>query len=114
MARAAGHEPRILRFPFEENDRAIAEGTTQGLVKVVATGRGRVLGASIVGAHAGELILPWVLAVQQRIGVGKLAQAIVPYPTLSEASARAAGNFHAPMLFGQRTRRLVRLLSRLG
>ena len=113
-ARAAGHEPRILRFPFEENDRAIAEGTTQGLVKVVATGRGRVLGASIVGAHAGELILPWVLAVQQRIGVGKLAQAIVPYPTLSEASARAAGNFHAPMLFGQRTRRLVRLLSRLG
>ena len=113
-ARAAGHELRILRFPFAENDRAIAEGATQGLVKVVATRRGRVLGASIAGAHAGELILPWVLAVQHRIGIGKLAQAIVPYPTLSEASTRAAGNFHAPMLFGARMRRLVRLLARLG
>ena len=113
-ARARGHEPRVLRFPFAENDRAIAEDATDGLVKVVATGRGRVLGAAIVGAHAGELILPWVLAVKNRLGVGKLAQAIVPYPTLSEASARAAGSFHAPMLFGRRTRRLVRLLARLG
>ncbi len=113
-ARAKGNEVRILRFPFEENDRAIAEGATSGLVKVVATPRGRVLGASIVGAHAGELILPWVLAVKYRLGVGKLAQAIVPYPTLSEASARAAGSFHAPMLFGPRTKRLVRLLARLG
>ena len=113
-ARAKGNEMRILRFPFEENDRAIAEGATRGLVKVVATRRGRVLGASIVGAHAGELILPWVLAVKYRLGVGKLAQAIVPYPTLSEASARAAGSFHAPMLFGPRTKRLVRMLARLG
>ncbi len=113
-ARAAGHEPRILRFPFAENDRAIAEGATSGLVKVVASRRGRVLGASIVGAHAGELILPWVLAVKNRLRVGKIAQAIVPYPTLSEASARAAGSFHTPMLFGARTRRLVRLLARLG
>ena len=113
-ARAKSNEVRILRFPFEENDRAIAEGATRGLVKVVATRRGRVLGASIVGAHAGELILPWVLAVKYRLGVGKLAQAIVPYPTLSEASARAAGSFHAPMLFGPRTKRLVRMLARLG
>ena len=113
-ARAQGHAPRVLRFAFAENDRAIAEGATRGLVKVVATGRGRVLGAAIVGAHAGELILPWVLAVKNRLGVGKLAQAIVPYPTLSEASARAAGSFHTPMLFGPRTRRLVRLLARLG
>ena len=113
-ARAKGNEVRILRFPFEENDRAIAEGATRGLVKVVATRRGRVLGASIVGAHAGELILPWVLAVKYRLGVGKLAQAIVPYPTLSEASARAARSFHAPMLFGPRTKRLVRMLARLG
>ncbi len=113
-ARAAGHEPRVLRFPFAENDRAICEGATRGLVKVVATRRGRVLGASIVGRHAGELILPWTLAVKNRLGVGKLAQAIVPYPTLSEASARAAGSFHTPALFGPRTRRLVRLLARLG
>ena len=113
-ARARGDEVRILRFPFDQNDRAIAEGATTGLVKVVASRRGRVLGASIVGAHAGELILPWVLAVKYRLGVGKLAQAIVPYPTLSEVSARAAGSFHAPALFSTRTKRLVRMLARLG
>ena len=92
-ARAAGHKLRLLRFPFSENDRAVAEGDTEGLIKVVATSRGRVLGASIVGPHAGELILPWALAVKQRLKVGALAQAIVPYPTLSEVSARAAGTF---------------------
>ena len=113
-ARAGGQEVRVLRFPFEENDRAIAEGATDGLIKVVAAKRGRVLGATIVGKHAGELILPWVLAVKYKLGVGKLAQAIVPYPTLSEVSARAAGSFHAPMLFGARTKRLVRMLARLG
>ena len=113
-ARARGDELRILRFPFAENDRAIAEGATGGLIKVMATKRGRVLGASIVGVHAGELILPWVLAVKYKLGVGKLAQAIVPYPTLSEVSARAAGSFHAPMLFSARTKRLVRMLARLG
>ena len=113
-ARTSGQEVRILRFPFAENDRAIAEGATTGLIKVMATKRGRVLGASIVGAHAGELILPWVLAVKYRLGVGKLAQAIVPYPTLSEVSARAAGSFHTPTLFSARTKRLVRMLARLG
>ena len=112
--RAKGQEVRILRFPFAENDRAIAEGATNGLIKVMATRRGRVLGASIVGVHAGELILPWVLAVKYRLGVGKLAQAIVPYPTLSEVSARAAGSFHTPTLFSARTKRLVRMLARLG
>ena len=113
-ARAKGQEVRILRFPFAENDRAIAEGATTGLIKVMATRRGRVLGASIVGSHAGELILPWVLALKYRLGVGKLAQAIVPYPTLSEVSARAAGSFHTPTLFSPRTKRLVRMLARLG
>ena len=113
-ARAKGQEVRILRFPFAENDRAIAEGVTTGLIKVVATRRGRVLGASIVGSHAGELILPWVLAVKYRLGVGKMAQAIVPYPTLSEVSARVAGSFHTPTLFSARTKRLVRMLARLG
>ena len=113
-ARVKDQDVRILRFPFEENDRAIAEGATSGLIKVMATRRGRVLGASIVGEHAGELILPWVLAVKYRLGVGKLAQAIAPYPTLSEVSARAAGSFHTPTLFSARTKRLVRLLARLG
>jgi pyruvate/2-oxoglutarate dehydrogenase complex dihydrolipoamide dehydrogenase (E3) component len=104
----------VLRWPFEENDRARAERQTSGLVKAVVGKRGRILGASIVGAHAGELILPWVLAIQQGLKISALANVIVPYPTLNEASKRAAGSYYTAKLFSPRTRWLVRLLGRLG
>jgi pyruvate/2-oxoglutarate dehydrogenase complex dihydrolipoamide dehydrogenase (E3) component len=114
QARKEGHAIEVLRWPFEENDRARAERQTSGLVKAVVGKRGRILGASIVGAHAGELILPWVLAIQQGLKISALANVIVPYPTLSEASKRAAGSYYTPKLFSPRTRWLVRLLGRLG
>jgi pyruvate/2-oxoglutarate dehydrogenase complex dihydrolipoamide dehydrogenase (E3) component len=104
----------VLRWDFADNDRAQTERRTEGLIKVVLGKRGRVLGASIVGAHAGELILPWGLAIAQRLKIGALANAIVPYPTLGEVSKRAAGAYYTPTLFGARTRWLVRLLARLG
>ncbi len=113
-ATARGETIRVLRASFAENDRAIAEGAGDGLIKVVVTPRGRVRGASIVGPQAGELILPWVMAVQRGLKVSALAQAIVPYPTLSEVSARAAGSYYLPMLFSERTRRIVRFLARFG
>ena len=118
LAEAAAKERhgdiRILRWPFAENDRARCERQEDGLVKVVTTPRGRVLGASIVGPHAGELIHPWVLAISKGLGVGAMAQMIAPYPTLGEVNKRAAGSFYTPKLFGARTRRLVRLLGKLG
>ncbi len=104
----------ILRWPFHDNDRAQAQRTTEGLIKVIATRRGRVLGASIVGAHAGELIQPWVLATLGKASLGDLAQMIVPYPTLSEVTKRVAGTYFAPRLFSPWARQLVRLLARLG
>jgi pyruvate/2-oxoglutarate dehydrogenase complex dihydrolipoamide dehydrogenase (E3) component len=104
----------VLTAPFAENDRARAERAAEGLVKVVTTGRGRILGAGIAGSGAGELILPWTLAIASGMTVGSLAGVIVPYPTMSEASKRAAGRFFEPSLFGPGVRRLVRLLSRLG
>ncbi|VUX47248.1 Dihydrolipoamide dehydrogenase [Candidatus Defluviicoccus seviourii] len=105
---------RVLTSPFAENDRARTERATEGLIKVVVSKRGQVLGAGIVGAHAGELILPWVLAVGQRMKIGALAGVIAPYPTLSEISKRAAGSYYTPTLFSPRTRRLVRMLRWLG
>jgi len=113
-ARAAGHAPTVLRAPFAENDRARTERREEGFVKVVLGKRGRVLGASIVGAHAGELILPWVFAVGGRLSIKDMASVVAPYPTLSEASKRAAGSFYAPSLFSPRTRWIVRLLLKLG
>jgi pyruvate/2-oxoglutarate dehydrogenase complex dihydrolipoamide dehydrogenase (E3) component len=113
-ARTQGLAHETVRWAFADNDRARAERTTEGLVKVVAGRGGRVLGAAIVGAHAGELILPWVLAVERGLRLSALANLIAPYPTLSEASKRAAGAYYAPRLFSDRTRRVVRFLRRFG
>ena len=114
QARETGREIRILRFPFSENDRANAERLTDGLVKVVTSKRGAILGAGIVGARAGELIQPWVLAIAQKLKIGALAGMIAPYPTLAEVNKSVAGTFYTPMLFGERTRRIVRLLAKFG
>ncbi len=105
---------RVLTWPYYDNDRAQAEGLTEGLAKIVATRRGHILGAGIVGARAGELIQTWVLAMSQRIKIGAVASMIAPYPTLGEVNKRAAGGFYTPKLFSDRTRRIVRLLARLG
>lgn len=110
---AAG-DLRILRWTYSENDRAQAEGETDGLIKVVADRRGRVLGAGIAGPHAGESIQTWILAIAQKLKVGAVAAMIAPYPTLGEVNKRAAGSFYTPTLFGPRIRRLVRFLARFG
>ena len=108
-----GDAVRVLLWKMAENDRAIATGRTEGLVKVVATKHGRILGASIAAPHAGDLILPWCLAIQNRLKIGAMAQVVAPYPTLSEASKRAAGSFYSESLFSDRTRRIVRWLQKL-
>ncbi|KZD06286.1 dihydrolipoyl dehydrogenase family protein [Oceanibaculum pacificum] len=104
---------QVLRWSFAENDRAQAERATEGLVKVIVRRNGRILGASIYGPQAGELIQLWALAISQRLKIGAVASLILPYPTLSEVSKRAAGSFYTPKLFGEKTRRLVRLLLKL-
>jgi pyruvate/2-oxoglutarate dehydrogenase complex dihydrolipoamide dehydrogenase (E3) component len=104
---------RILRWPFGENDRAQAERKTDGFIKVISDRKGRIHGACIVGPHAGELILPWVLAVDQGLKIGAMASAIAPYPTRSEVTKRAAGSFYTASLFGDRTKTLVQFLLRL-
>jgi pyruvate/2-oxoglutarate dehydrogenase complex dihydrolipoamide dehydrogenase (E3) component len=109
---AAGLPVQILRWPLAENDRAIAERDTSGLVKLIVS-RNRVVGAGILAPHAGEMISQWTLAIAQRTKLSALAGLIVPYPTRSEAAKRAAGSFFAPRLFSERTKTLVRLLSRL-
>jgi pyruvate/2-oxoglutarate dehydrogenase complex dihydrolipoamide dehydrogenase (E3) component len=112
-ARAAG-PVEVLRWPFADNDRAQTERDTAGEIKIVTRRNGRILGATILGATAGDLILPWALAISQKLKIGALANLVVPYPTRGEAGKRAAGSFYTPTLFAPRTRRLVRLLARFG
>ncbi len=113
-AKEKGLKINVLRWPFADNDRALAERETDGMVKVVTDSRGLILGCGIAGAHAGELIQPWILALAGKRKIGALANMIAPYPTLGEASKRAAGSFFSPMLFSARTRWLVRFLSFFG
>lgn len=103
---------KVLKFPFADNDRAQAERATEGLIKVIVSPKGVVLGCGIVGAHAGELILPWVLAVQQKMKIGAIANIIAPYPTLSEISKRVAGSYYTDALFSPKVRRFVRFVQR--
>lgn len=105
---------RILSSEFWHNDRAQADGSTEGFLKAIVTKRGKILGATIVGSHAGELILPWGLAISKGLKIGDMAGLIAPYPTLSEVTKRAAGSYYTPSLFSSRTRKIVRFLGIFG
>jgi pyruvate/2-oxoglutarate dehydrogenase complex dihydrolipoamide dehydrogenase (E3) component len=90
----------VTNYAFEDLDRAIAEGETQGMVKVLTVpGRDRILGVTIVGEHAGDLIAEFILAMKHGIGMNKILGTIHIYPTLAEANKMAAGIWkkaHAP------------------
>lgn len=105
---------RILRWPFHENDRAQAEGETDGMIKAVTTKKGVILGCGIAGPMAGELIQTWVLAMSEKIKIGGMATMIAPYPTFGEVSKRAAGSFYTASLFSEKTRKIVRFLAKFG
>ncbi|MDZ4792392.1 MAG: FAD-dependent oxidoreductase [Hyphomicrobiales bacterium] len=109
-----GARIRILRWPNHENDRAQAERTTEGFVKVIVSKSGRILGAGAVGAHAGETIQLWSLAMQGKINIRAMASYVAPYPTLSEVNKRAAVTYFLPSLTNPLIRRVIGLLARLG
>lgn len=105
---------RVLRHSFAENDRAQAERETDGMAKVITTAKGVIVGASIVGPHAGELLQSWILPIQKKMKIGAVAGLIIPYPTLGEVNKRAAGSYYTPKLFSEKTKKIVRFLLRFG
>jgi pyruvate/2-oxoglutarate dehydrogenase complex dihydrolipoamide dehydrogenase (E3) component len=113
-ARAKYGKITILRWPFAVNDRAQTEARTEGLIKAIVARSGRVLGVSIIGAEAGDMLQPWILAIERRLGIGALQAMVVPYPTRGEVTKRAAGDFYKPKLFSPMTRKLVQFLARFG
>jgi pyruvate/2-oxoglutarate dehydrogenase complex dihydrolipoamide dehydrogenase (E3) component len=91
-ARERGIDYDVFKTPFEDNDRALCDGEPEGFVKVLTRkGRGAILGAAIVHAHAGEILAELVLAKKHGLGLGKLSTPIHVYPTLAEAN-RAIGD----------------------
>jgi pyruvate/2-oxoglutarate dehydrogenase complex dihydrolipoamide dehydrogenase (E3) component len=110
--KAHGIRLEVVRFPYHENDRAIAEGKTAGFIKVMVV-KGRPVGATIVGAQAGELIGLWALALANGLKMSAIAGMVAPYPTLTEVSKRAAGAYFSPRLFDNpKVKRIVGLVQR--
>jgi pyruvate/2-oxoglutarate dehydrogenase complex dihydrolipoamide dehydrogenase (E3) component len=105
---------RVLRWPYHENDRAQAERMTHGHIKVITAKNGLILGATIVGAQAGELITTWTLALSRKLNIRAMTGIVVPYPTLSEIGKRAAITYFSSSLNSPRVRRLIGFLRRFG
>jgi pyruvate/2-oxoglutarate dehydrogenase complex dihydrolipoamide dehydrogenase (E3) component len=99
-AQAQGLGVTVTRVGYDDNDRAIAEGETAGFIQVLTPpGKDRILGVTIVGARAGELLAPWVLAMTHGLGLKKIMSTIHAYPTyaeLNKAVASAWRKAHAP------------------
>jgi pyruvate/2-oxoglutarate dehydrogenase complex dihydrolipoamide dehydrogenase (E3) component len=98
---------RILRWPYHDNDRAQIERETRGHIKVIAKTNGKIIGATIVGAQAGELITTWTLAIAQALNIRAFSDIVMPYPTLSEIGKRAAIDYFTPSLTSPWVRRII-------
>jgi pyruvate/2-oxoglutarate dehydrogenase complex dihydrolipoamide dehydrogenase (E3) component len=114
VAREKHGRVKVYRWPYHENDRAQAERATEGFIKVVTDTRDRILGASIVGEQAGELIQMWSLAVSRGMKITAMTQWISPYPTLGEINKRAAMGYYALAAGNPLVRKVVALLGKLG
>ncbi len=102
----------VVRFEYADNDRAIADEKTTGLIKVMVV-KGRPVGASIVGAMAGELIGMWAMAIANNLKMSAVANTVLPYPTVAEINKRAAGTYFSPKLFDSAfVKRVVGLVQR--
>jgi len=99
-AREQGVAYEVARYGIDDLDRAIADGTAHGFVKVLTVpGKDKILGVTIVGEHAADLLAEYVLAMKHGLGLNKVLGTIHTYPTLSEANKYAAGEWkraHAP------------------
>ncbi len=111
-ARERGMDVEVARFRFSDVDRALAEGHTDGLFKFV-TRKGRLVGASILGPRAGELIHEPLLAMQAGLRLSTISGMVHAYPTLAEGTRRTVNTLFSPKLFAPGTRRLVHWINRL-
>jgi len=105
-----GDRVTIVRAEMSGNDRALAEAKGAGFLKVMVV-KGRPVGATLVGAGAGELIASWALAIANRLKLSAIAGTVLPYPTMSEISKRATGAYFSPKLFDNPwVKRIVRVV----
>lgn len=111
-ARAAhGDKVHVVRQELADNDRAVCDGASQGMLKLVMKGR-KVLGVTVVGEHAGELLLPWSQVIAGKASTFAMGSAIVAYPTRADISKQAAFAAWEPTVFGKWPKRLARMVAK--
>ncbi|MGO4405856.1 FAD-dependent oxidoreductase [Bosea sp. RAF48] len=113
-ARAKAGAIQVLRWPFAEIPGARAADESEGFVKLVTDRKGSILGVTIVGKGAGELIAPWCVATKAGLTIADMAWVVTPALARSDSSRRAALSFHVPSATNPRLRRLIGFLRRFG
>jgi pyruvate/2-oxoglutarate dehydrogenase complex dihydrolipoamide dehydrogenase (E3) component len=111
-ARSKFSDIKVVHFDFDENDRAIAERSTKGGVRLVARKSGKILGASIVGEGAGDLIQMVGLAMGNNLKIIAFTKLISPYPSRGEAVKRAASSWYTDAVFSPKAKKLAGLMAR--
>lgn len=114
QAREKYGKVKVLRWPYHENDRAVAERKTTGLIKMVTNKKGLIVGVSIVGTGAGEMMNMWALAITNKLKVGDVVGYVSPYPTLSEIGKRAAVTNYTSLSRKPIIRSVIRFLQKFG
>ncbi len=99
MAQKAGIKYAVITEAFKDNDRALAEGETEGSIKLLLDKKEKPIGVQILGPGAGNLVSEWVAAFSGNVKLSTLAGAIHPYPTIAEINKRVAGTFLSPKIF---------------
>ncbi len=92
---------KTYRYGFADLDRAIVDGHAEGFIKIVTRKQGRIVGATVVGSGAGDLILPLVMAMNARMKISRLSHLVYPYPTMAEGVKRAADSYYREQFAGR-------------
>tara|TARA_B100000959_G_scaffold169472_1_gene177511 strand:- start:2934 stop:4367 length:1434 start_codon:yes stop_codon:yes gene_type:complete len=113
-ARKQHDKIKVYKYPFKDHDRAVIDGETEGLIKLVCDTKGKILGASILGVGAGDLINEYILAMKNNLSVQKISNTVHIYPTMGQIVKRGADQYYREKLFSGWFLQLSKLLIRMG
>ena len=113
-ARKQNDNIKIYRYPFKDHDRAVIDGETEGLIKLVCDKKGKILGASILGVGAGDLINEYIFAMKNNLPVQKISGTVHIYPTMGQIVKRGADQYYREKLFSGWFPKLSKFLIKVG
>lgn len=112
-AQTAGIKHTVWTESFRNNDRTLAEGEQNGIIKMLLNDKEKPVGIQIFGPHAGELVNEWVAVMNGKVKMSTLASAVHPYPTIGEINKRIAGNYFSTKIFSHTVKKGLKLFFNL-